>query len=888
MAATSIGSVVSTQIGGFDAQGAVDGLLGIKKFEISQLQKTQDAAKARQDALTGINGAMVALRNLSIGMSDSSQFFDYTANLSSSSATVDPMKMVGVSGTTGVSSGQHALVISQIAQAGRVSSSAAITDGSGAAPASASTALNITGTFQIAGVTVSVSNSDSLNTIAANINQLNVGAAATGVTASVMKVANNDFRLVLAADQTGLAGFALSGAALNSGGALANLQLGSMASASAVQTSAAATATDSSAALGLSGIFQVNGTNVTVSSTDSLQNIADTITSTVAGVTAAVEATGTNGFRLVMMGDAASPPAGQTITIADPNNVLTGAGTLAGLQLSASSQSNVISSLQQAQDANFSIDGLSMVRSGNTITDALPGMTLDLKQANPSVTINMNVDVDRVSLQNKVQSFVDAYNGAQTLINDQFKLDAKTGTTGVLAGNPLLTTMAATLSSSLLKPVPGLAADRNSLVMLGIEPDSTGKLTINASRFDTFLANSPDAIRDVFVAQGSSSNNSLQFLLHGFNTASGSYSVNITQAATKATLTGTTSLSAGLAANETVTIVEGAQQAVVNLTAGQTQSQVINALNTELSASHTEQHQLSTALTAGGAPATGSTTFSALGLGVTSASSISISGTLRSGVGVSGSFNVLDPAVDTISGLLSAIQTTFNNEVIASLDATGKVTLTDTASGASQLSVNLTANNAGTLSFGTDTIVTEGRYAMNLQAVVAGNGVSIESKSYGAHGFSVTQSVDGLGMGAGTQNATGVDVAGTINGLAATGNGQALTGSTGAVDGLALFYTGSATGAVGSVSVGIGIGASFDGKIDLFSNPVTGLLQNNIITEQVAMDDIAKRMKDLTAAMEKQRVLLMGQFTRMQQALASLQQTGNFLTQNLNAGATKN
>jgi flagellar hook-associated protein 2 len=51
---------------------------------------------------------------------------------------------------------------------------------------------------------------------------------------------------------------------------------------------------------------------------------------------------------------------------------------------------------------------------------------------------------------------------------------------------------------------------------------------------------------------------------------------------------------------------------------------------------------------------------------------------------------------------------------------------------------------------------------------------------------------------------TGVNVAGTINGIAATGNGQYLTAESGDPKDLKLLITGGVTGSRGSVSVGRG------------------------------------------------------------------------------------
>ncbi len=769
-----------TGVAGFDVTKAVDGLLAFDKLGISQAQKKQDAQTAKQDAFTAINDAMLSFKSTAVAMADSAKFFSYSASLGSSSSTVSASSLLDVTGTDSVSAGKHSIIVQQVAQAERLSSSVGVKDSAGTAITSDTSSLGLTGSFQIGTSTVNVAAGDTLQDIAASINQQNTGASATGVSASVLKVANNDYRLVLASDATGATGFSLSGAALDSGGTLANLQLGAV---------------------------------------------------------------------------------GQT---------------------------NARQSLQAPQDAQVSIDGLSLTRSSNSISDALAGVTLNLKQADPTVTVNMNISVDTTALTANVQSFVDAYNKVQSLVNDQFVFDSNTNTTGVLASEGILKSIQSTLSNSLLQSVPGLASDRNSMVMIGVEPDEKGQLTINNTRFDTFLTTDPTAIRDVFVANGSSSNSQLQFMTPGLNTPSGTYQVNVTQAASKASVLGTTDLTAGLAANESITFTDIAsgRQAIANLKLGQSQASIVSALNTEFDKVATEQHQLSGSLGATGV--TTSSTLSSLGFAVAAGDTISISGTNRLGAAVSSSFAVLDPATDTVGTLLSSIQTAFDQQVVASLDASGHIQVTDAQSGDSLLTINLTANNegGGTLNLGTDTVVTEGRYAMSLTALATGTGVTIESKNFGTSSdFSVVQSVDGLGITDGSYN--GSSIAGTINGSPATGSGQLLIGNSGNVDGLGVFYTGTTTGAIGDITLGVGLGAKMEGVLDLFSNPFTGLIQGSIASSQSTFDDLTKTIEDLNLQMEQQRVSLTKSFTLMQTTMASLQSTGNFLTAQVNAGLSK-
>jgi len=771
-----------TGVAGFDTTAAVEGLLSFHKLSISRAQFKQDDELAKQDALNTIRDSLSSFRSTATGLASKADFFGYNASLSSNSAAVPASTLLDVSGSNSVSAGQHTIIVQQLAQSERLSSSIAVKDSTGTAAASDATALNLSGGFQIEGIAITVNVGDSLQDIAATINQANSGATATGVSASVVKVADNDFRLTLVSDATGAAGFTLSGIDLDAAGGLANLQLGAV------------------------------------------------------------------------------------------------------------GQGNARTQLQAAQDAQISMDGLTVTRSSNSISDVLAGVTLTLKQADPAVAVNMSIDVDQQALRDNVQAFVDGYNQVQSYINAQFTFDQTTQTSGPLSGEAVLRNLQSSLTSTLFQSVPGVAADRNSLVRIGIEPDASGQLLINETLFAPILATDQNAIRDLFVASGSSTDSSLQFLVHGDNTTSGTYSVNVTQAATQASVVGTADLSVGLASNQTVTLTESgsARQAIVNLTAGQTQAGIITSLNSEFTRVATEQRNLSTALTVGGLPASGSSTFNDLALGVTVGDTISIAGTARNGQAINYSYSVIDPAVDTVSSLLSSIQIAYNQQVIASLDASGKIQITDIQTGDSQLTVALTANNegGGTLAFGADTVVTEGRYALGLEAVIAGNGVTIQSSSYGSSGgFSIAQSVDGLGIV--DQSAAGLDVVGTINGLAASGRGQLLQGSDGIVDGMGVFYSGSTTG-VKDLTVGIGIGARFDGQLALYTNPITGLFQNRVASSQDVYTTLTDRIAELEVQMEKQREILTAQFVSMESILASLKSTGSFLTQQVNAQNSNN
>ncbi len=768
---------------GIDWGNIVDQLVGIEGRKATLLQNRQQSELDKQSAINSLGSALSSLRSVSTDLGDSSRFLLNQSTLSSNSATA-AADLLSVTPDSTATAGSHTIVVTQLAAAEKLGSSSAVKDSTGTVIASDTAALGFTAdSFTIQGKaasaqTVNVASTDSLRSIRDKINQLNTGTNATGVTATILKVATSDYRLVLTSDNTGTTqgNVLLGGAALDAAGNLANLQMGAVA------------------------------------------------------------------------------------------------------------QGNARQSLQSAADANVTVDSIALTRETNTITDALNGFSLALTKADPATTITVSTTVDQAGIKAKVQEFVDSYNSIMDYINNQMKFDTDTQSTGILANESIVRTIQTQLSSSVLQFIPGLASDRNNMVLTGVAPDSLGHLAIDATTLDNWLATDPTAVRDVFSATATSTNSALNYITYGAGTVSGNYAVNITQAATRAGVTGTTDLSLGLAGAETITITDSAsRQAVVSLTNTQSLSSIVSTLNTEFAQVYTEQRQMNTALTAGGPAATSANTFSDLALGIAANDSITITGTKPSGSSASYTFTVLNPATDTLADLLSAIQVAFDQTVTASVDGSGKVTITDNNEGDSNLSFSLTANNegGGTLAFGTEAVLTEGRYAMDVSAAASGNFLQLQHNAYGSSSsLTISQTANNLGII--DQAYAGLDVSGTIDGQTTTGVGQILTGAAGNVDGLVMMYTDSAIGSIGSVSVSMGVGAKFNNLLETFTNPLSGLIQNAVDGSQSIYDSLASRIDDINRQIEQERTRLLASFQAMESLMGQMNSTSAWLSQQIN------
>jgi len=80
--------------------------------------------------------------------------------------------------------------------------------------------------------------------------------------------------------------------------------------------------------------------------------------------------------------------------------------------------------VEGARNALFTIDGLDFERQVNTVTDAIPGVTLTLKKgatapATTGAVEDLVLSTDADASRTKLQKFVDAYNGVMSLVQRQ-------------------------------------------------------------------------------------------------------------------------------------------------------------------------------------------------------------------------------------------------------------------------------------------------------------------------------------------------------------------------------------------------------------------------------------------------------------------------------------
>jgi flagellar hook-associated protein 2 len=146
-----------------------------------------------------------------------------------------------------------------------------------------------------------------------------------------------------------------------------------------------------------------------------------------------------------------------------------------------------------SKNARYKLNGHEFESSENKITDAIPGVTLDLKQARENTPIKLSVSENYDAIGDKVKSFVDAYNGALSFIQTQNKLtDTKDGAKrlGPLGGDSMLRMTEGRLRSIIQNPQQ-TNSTISRIIELGIEFNRNGTLEYKADTFKKAVAENP-------------------------------------------------------------------------------------------------------------------------------------------------------------------------------------------------------------------------------------------------------------------------------------------------------------------------------------------------------------------------------------------------------------
>ncbi|AAZ97545.1 flagellar hook-associated protein 2 [Thiobacillus denitrificans ATCC 25259] len=420
-----------------------------------------------------------------------------------------------------------------------------------------------------------------------------------------------------------------------------------------------------------------------------------------------------------------------------------------------------------AQNANLKINGVTVTKTSNTISDAVEGVTLNLNKVTSSPA-SLTVARDTNSIKASINSFVKAYNELSGTLKNVSAYDAAAKKGAILQGDATVRSLQTQLRAMIGAPVEGAPGDLKTLASIGITFQKDGTLGVDQGKLSTAIADHFDEIASLFTTVGSSTDSLVSFSSGTRSTKAGSYALDVTQVATQGKTVGKT-ISVPL-------VIAAGSNDTLNLSID--------------------------------------------------------------GVGASVE---LSPGTYTTAGALAAeLQTKINGA--AALSGAG-------------VSVAV-SESAGKLT------ITSVKYGSGSTVLISGGTAEVS-----------------LGLD-GDAPSDGVDVAGTIAGVTASGSGQVLTASSGEATGLAIVVNGGTLGSRGRLHYSQGYAATLNSWASavLDSDSIISARTDGI---DRSIKDVAKRRSEFEARLVNMEKRYRAQFVALDSMLASMNNTSNYLTQQL-------
>lgn len=624
---------------------------------------------------------------------------------------------------------------------------------------------------------------------------------------------------------------------------------------------------------------------------NSLTGLRDAINKSGAGVTATIVNDGSSSgsaYHLVLT----SNSSGEANAINITNN-LTGGPTTSFTTIQAAQDARVAMG-EDKTDANGNVisNAIRIQSSTNTLTDLIPGVTLNLQKVDTTKTVEITVQNDTASTKQAIKDFVDQYNNLIKFVNNQFKYDtASSSGGGPLFGDANLATIQSDLVGKVSNPIADISKDTDDtqtprpLVMLGqigltMSTSNDSTLTVDETQLDNMLATRLTDVKSLFMAIGSPSDPAVTYVASTDQTKASSeagYAINVTSVATQTKTTAGTTMADALEQDEQLNINGQAIQLLKDMT----QQQVVDKINeiknkTGVIASITDNYLTLTSTQYGSAKTiTASSSLAAgpgtTGLGITQ-SRVTAGAEQTDQLTKNETLTVNGQTIELKQGMTAIQVVSKINEFTSKTGVTASRTKADGTGIGNYLTLRSTLAGAD--------------HTITVTSDVSNGGATPVKKSSGIGNVTITESSFGGETGTGTgaigsgSSELGADIQGTINGELATGKGQILTGNSGNknTSGLMISVNAQTTGNYGNIRFAQGIGSSIQSYLAFITDFTTGTVTGAQKTLQSEITDIDTQISTMQDRILVKRDQLTQKFATMESSLSKLKGDSDYLT----------
>jgi len=227
---------------------------------------------------------------------------------------------------------------------------------------------------------------------------------------------------------------------------------------------------------------------ITIEKGDTVFDVVDSINASDAEVFASIINDGTSSYIQI-----SSKETGHIIgESADDAIIISESYTgVAGAQLN-------LTQVTQATNSQFTMDGLKVEQTGNTVGDVLDGVTLNLHTLGE---VTVSVDADKEATKENLAGFVETYNAAFNLIAKELKVTEDTDFGSTLAGDFTIKQLKLQLQNIMASSVSGTSGTFDALSQVGIRTSATGLLEIDDDDLDDALDKDITSVAKLFSTE---------------------------------------------------------------------------------------------------------------------------------------------------------------------------------------------------------------------------------------------------------------------------------------------------------------------------------------------------------------------------------------------------
>ena len=233
-------------------------------------------------------------------------------------------------------------------------------------------------------------------------------------------------------------------------------------------------------------IVNIDGTDHSIDITaenNSLEGLMTAINDADIGVSAAIINDGTGSpYRLTLTGQ----NVGDAFTM-DSSGLVGGTESFSNFEES-----------QPATQAHIIVDGLDIYSESNTVSEAIPGVTLDLLKAETGTNTTISISQNNSAVAANIKEFIDGYNEVVSFVTGQSTMGETQG--GILAGDSGLNAIKRHLQDT-LTTLTNNSGSFKALSELGLETQKDGTISLNSETLDKAIESDLESVVSLLAGE---------------------------------------------------------------------------------------------------------------------------------------------------------------------------------------------------------------------------------------------------------------------------------------------------------------------------------------------------------------------------------------------------